>query len=51
MIKFYLFDLDPMTLVLKHDLHVIKLYVCTKNEVLTFSGSKVIILTDTKTDT
>ena len=36
-------DLDPMTLVLKLDLDIIKMYVCTKNEVPTFSGSKVII--------
>ena len=46
------FDLDlyPMTLVLKLDLDIIKMYVCTKNEVPTFSGSKVIIWTDTQTD-
>ena len=30
-----------MTLVLKLDLDIIKMYVCTKNEVPTFSGSKV----------
>ena len=43
--NFYSFDLDldPMTLVLKLDLDIIKMYVCTKNEVPTFSGSKVII--------
>ena len=35
-------DLDPMTLVLKLDLDIMKMYVCTKNEVPTFSGSKVI---------
>ena len=29
-----------MTLVLKLDLDIIKMYVCTKNEVPTFSGSK-----------
>ena len=32
-----------MTLVLKLDLDIIKMYVCTKNEVPTFSNSKVII--------
>ena len=43
--KFYSFDLDldPMALVLKPDLEIIKMYVCTKNEVPTFSGSKAII--------
>ena len=43
--KFYSFDLDldPVTLVLKLDLDIIKMYVCTKNEVPTFSSSKVII--------
>ena len=39
-----------MTLVLKLDLDIIKMYVCTTNEVPTFSGSKVIIRTDTQTD-
>ena len=32
-----------MTLVLKLDLDIIKMYVCTKNQVPTFSGSKAII--------
>ena len=41
--KFYSFDLNPMALVLKLDLDIIKMYVCTKNEVLTFSDLKVII--------
>ena len=43
--KFWSFDLDPdpMTLVLKLDLDIIKMYMCTKYEVPTFSGSKVII--------
>ena len=50
--KFYSFnlDLDPMTLALKLDLDIIKMYVYTKNEVLSFSGSKVIMWTDTQTD-
>ena len=39
-----------MTLVLKLDLDIIKVYVCTKNEVPTFCSSKVIIWTDTQTD-
>ena len=39
-----------MTLVLKPDLDIIKMYVCTKNEVSTFNSSKVIIWTDTQTD-
>ena len=26
------FDLDPMTFILKLDLDIIKMYVCTKNE-------------------
>ena len=36
-------DLDPMTLVLKIDLDITKMYVYIKNQVLTFSSSKVII--------
>ena len=41
---FYSFDLDldPMTLVLKLDLDMVKMYLHTKNEVPSFSGSKVI---------
>ena len=39
-----------MTLVVKLDLGIIKMYVCTKNEVPTFSSSKVIIWTDRQTD-
>ena len=31
-------DLDPMTLVLKLDLDIIKMHMCTKNEVPTFSS-------------
>ena len=48
--KFYSFDLDPMTLVLKLDLDIIKMYVCTKDEVPIFSSSKVNIWTDRQTD-
>ena len=33
------FDPDPMTLVLTLDLDIVKLYVCTENEVPGFSGS------------
>ena len=42
-IKFYWFDLDldTMTLVLKHNLDIVKMYVYTKNEAPTFNGSKV----------
>ena len=39
---FYSFDLDPITLVLKLDLNVVKMYLHTKNEVPSYSGSKVI---------
>ena len=39
-----------MTLVLKLDLDIIKMYVCTKNEVPIFSSLKVIIWTNTQTD-
>ena len=41
---FYSFnlDLDPMALVLKHDLDIVKMYQDTKNEVPSYSGSKVI---------
>ena len=51
--KIYSFDLnlEPMSLVLKLDLDIIKMDVSTKTEVPTFSGSKVIILTDKQTDT
>ena len=47
--KFYSFDLDlnldldTMTFLLKLGLDIIKMYVCTKNEVPIFSGSEVII--------
>ena len=40
--EFYPFDLDldPMTLVLKFDLDIVKIHVCTKNEVPIFNSSK-----------
>ena len=43
-IMFYSFDLelDPTTLVLKLDLDMVKMYLHTKNEVPSYSGSKVI---------
>ena len=50
---FYSFDLDPMTLVLKLDLDMVKMYLHTKNEVPSYSGSKVYSLnrqTDRQTD-
>ena len=31
-----------MTLILKFDLDIVQIYVCTENEVLSFSSSKVI---------
>ena len=48
---FYSFDLDldPMTLVLKLDLDIVKIYLHTKNEVLSYNGSKVIARTDRQT--
>ena len=48
---FYSFaiDLDPMTLVLKFYLDIVKIYVCTENEVSSFSDSKVLTLIDTQT--
>ena len=41
---FYSFDLDLdlITLVLKPDLDIVKMYVCTENEVPSLSSSKVI---------
>ena len=39
-----------MTLILKLDLDMIKMYLYTKNEVCSFSSSKVIASTDTQTD-
>ena len=49
---FYSFDLDldPMTLVLKLDLDMVKMYLHTKNKVPSYSGSKVIAWTDRQTD-
>ena len=38
----YDLDLDPMTLILKLDLDIIKMYWHTKNEVSMLRGSKVI---------
>ena len=35
-------DLAPMTLVLKLDLDIVKMNVCTENEVPSFSGSKAL---------
>ena len=39
-----------MTLVLKLNLDIVKMYVCTKDEGPTSNGSKVIAWTDTQTD-
>ena len=50
--KFYSLDLDldPLILVFKLDLNIIKMYICAKNEDPTFNGSKVITSTDWQTD-
>ena len=50
--KFYScdLDLDSITLVLKLDLDIVMVYVSTKNEVPSISGSNVIASTDTQTD-
>ena len=42
-------DLDPMTLILKFDLDMVKMYLYTENEVPGFSSSKVIAWTQTHT--
>ena len=39
-----------MTFVLKFDLDIVKMYVCTKDETPTCTCSKVIARTDTQTD-
>ena len=39
-----------MTFVLKLDLDIVKMYVCTENEVPSFSGSKALASADTQTD-
>ena len=43
-------DLEPMTLVLKLDLDMVKMYHHTKNEISMSRHSKVIARTDTETD-
>ena len=43
------FDLDLMTLVLKLDLDVVKIYLHTQNEVPSYGSSKVIAWTDRQT--
>ena len=45
---FYSLDLDlhPMALILKLDLNMVKMYLHTKKEVPSCSGSKVIAWTD-----
>ena len=40
--KFYSFDLDPITLVLILDLDIVKMYVCIENIAPSFSSSKAI---------
>ena len=34
-------SLEPMTMILKFDLDIIKIYLCTENEVPSFSSLKV----------
>ena len=45
------FDLDPMSLVLKLDLDMVKMYNHTKNEVFMLRHSNVIAQTDRQTNT
>ena len=40
-----------MTLLLKVDLDIVKMYLCTENEIPSFSGSKVTSRTERNTDT
>ena len=40
-----------MTLVLKLDLDMVKMYLCTKNEIFSYSSSKAVAQTDRHTDT
>ena len=49
---FFSYDLDhePMTLILKLYLDMVKMYLHTKNEISMSRGSKVIALTDRNTD-
>ena len=42
-------DFDPMTLILKLDLDMVKMYLYTEDEVPSYSSSKVIAWTDTQT--
>ena len=44
-------DLDPMTLILKLDLDMVRMYYHTKNEVSMLTTSKVIAQTHTHTHT
>ena len=39
--KFYSFDLDLMTLMLKLDMDIIKMYVCTKKKFLPLAVQKL----------
>ena len=43
------FALDPMTLILKNELDVVKMYLYTENKVPNCSSSKVKAWTDTQT--
>ena len=50
--EFYPFDLylDPVILVLRIDLDIVKMYLDTQNDVASYGSSKVIACTDTQTD-
>ena len=40
---FHSFDIDPMTLIIKLNLDMAKMYLHAKNEVPSYSSSKVIV--------
>ena len=48
---FYSFDLDPMTLILKPDLDMVKMDLHAKNEGPSYSCSNIIAWTDRQTHT
>ena len=45
------FDIDPITLTLKLELKMVKMNLYTKNEVPSYSNSRLIAWTDRRTDT
>ena len=46
---FHSFYLDPMTMILKFNKHMVKIYLHTENEVPSHSSSKVIARADRQT--